>query len=193
MKAISAVVTGVRRLLRLVVPPSWPYFFLRRLEDQTWQNFMRPTATPEKPTDQHPQPSEILAEIFHLEQAVLKRGSNNKPPLGMAFFCQKNRLQTIPSPPSPQLEGSSLPNGTLPEINMEAHGGPYIEDSSLVRAPLFHVNLEECRSLGAHPVAFLGGLQAIVASAVQAGAAAKLCVTAKRDRRLRISGEAFKG
>ena len=34
---------------------------------------------------------------------------------------------------------------TLPQINMEAHSGPDIEDSSPIRDPLlFQVNLEEC-------------------------------------------------
>ena len=36
----------------------------------------------------------------------------------------------------------------LPQINMEAHKGPYIEDGNLIKGPLhFHVNLEEYTSL----------------------------------------------
>ena len=41
--------------------------------------------------------------------------------------------------------GPSLPSVTLPQIKMEAHGGPLKRMVVLKGAPLrFHVNLEEC-------------------------------------------------
>ena len=52
-----------------------------------------------------------------------------------------------PSSQTLGLGGSLFLSGyTLPQINMEAHRGPRMEDSSLKRGPrYFHVNLEECR------------------------------------------------
>ena len=48
----------------------------------------------------------------------------------------------------PEDEAPANDEVTLPQIKMEAHRGPYIEDSGLKGPPLyFQFNLQECRSV----------------------------------------------